>query len=83
MKKFKLLAVLSIVLCVTGCSNQNTGTLVGATSGLIIGSTGGPVTAGVGLGLGALAGVAVGTAIDNYQPQTAKQVKNDTLVQRG
>lgn len=82
MKKIKLFAVVSIVLAVAGCSNQNTGTVVGATSGLLIGSVGGPITAGVGLGVGALAGVAVGTAIDNYQPQAAKPVKADS-VQRG
>lgn len=79
MIKIKLFVVLSIVLAVTGCSNQNTGTVVGATSGLLIGSVGGPITAGVGLGVGALAGVAVGTAIDNYQPHSAKPVNADSV----
>lgn len=73
MKKINTVLVLSAALCLVGCSNQNTGTLVGATSGALIGGVGGPVTAGVGLGVGAVVGTAVGTVFDQYQlPQAQK-----------
>lgn len=81
MKKVKSIILLGFVLFTVGCSNQNTGTLVGATSGLLIGSTGGPVTAGIGLGVGALAGVAAGTAIDKISATDAKTA--DTPATRG
>lgn len=75
MKHIKLIVILSAALSVFGCSNANTGTAVGATSGFLIGATAGPIGAGVGLGVGALAGVAVGSAIDHC---AGKPVCNDT-----
>jgi hypothetical protein len=65
MKMIELIGVVSIAALLSGCSNQNAGTAVGAASGTIIGSSISVVGAGVGLGVGALVGVAVGTVIDN------------------
>lgn len=66
MKIIRLIAVVSIAMLLSGCSNQNVGTAVGAASGTLIGSSISLIGAGAGLGVGSLVGVAVGTVFDNY-----------------
>ncbi len=77
MKISKLIGVIFIAVFLSGCSNQNAGTAVGAASGVIVGSSISLAGAGIGLGVGALAGVAVGTVIDNYC--TKNENSNNTV----
>lgn len=65
MKKIISMSVLSICVCLAGCTNREMGTAVGATSGALLGGViANGAGAAVGLAIGAGAGNLIGASAD-------------------